>query len=75
MPSPNSSTKPAHTVKHHKRAYLVICPEAVIVAIYRFDPSDFQARRQAWREALADAALRDENAERAAVSAYVQGAA
>lgn len=50
-----------HTVKHTPRAYLVLCPAGHRVARYPFDPDEFHSsRRVAYREALDDAAVRDE---------------
>lgn len=68
------NSKNAHTVKHRPGVYLVRAG-VVIVARYPYDRDDFQTRRQAFRDALADAALRDEVAERRAVTAAIFGQA
>lgn len=69
------NSKNAHTIKHRPGVYHVRTATGVVVARYPYDRDDFQARRQAYRDALADAALRDEVAERRAVTAAIFGQA
>jgi hypothetical protein len=50
-----------YAVKYDRKnfAYLVVDREGVVVDAYEHDPSNFDDRRRAYREALEDAKIRD----------------
>lgn len=67
-------TPATHTVKHRKAEYLVLSPAGKPVARYAYSPEQFDTRRRAYRDALADAAVRDEAQVIAAGKAWAEAA-